>query len=117
MNVLKTAASFMGLSTEVTDESHVLMEGKFIDHVATYGLSFGTEEEYTYRLSLFAKMDEYIEKTNSEQSSYWLGHNRFSPLSEHEYKKMLGKKPAEMNADRVVELDEGSSPDSIDWRT
>jgi xylem cysteine proteinase len=116
MNVLKTAATFLGLSTDATDESHQLMESKFVSHVSKYGLSFGTEEEYAFRLELFAQMDEHIEKTNSEQSSYWLAHNQFSTLSKSEYKKMLGKKPAAINEDNVVELEESENASSVDWR-
>lgn len=62
-------------------------------------------------------MDAHIEKTNSEQSSYWLAHNQFSTMTKHEYKKMLGKKPSNtINESRIEELDVDASPASIDWR-
>jgi hypothetical protein len=50
MNIFKAATSLFGLSNEVTDDAHNLMEGKFVAHVALYGLSFGTQEEYAFRL-------------------------------------------------------------------
>jgi hypothetical protein len=51
------------------------MESKFQAHIAQYGISYGTQEEYFFRMQRFAEMDQHIEKTNAEQSSYWLGHN------------------------------------------
>jgi hypothetical protein len=57
MNIFKAATSLFGLSNEVTDDAHNLMEGKFVAHVALYGLSFGTQEEYAFRLSQFAMND------------------------------------------------------------
>jgi len=37
-------------------------------------------------------------------------------MSEHEYKKMLGKKSSQ-NQSNVVELDAEATPKSVDWRT
>jgi hypothetical protein len=36
------------------------MEQSFVEHVSRYGLSFGTKEEYEFRLSLFAEKDAKI---------------------------------------------------------
>jgi hypothetical protein len=66
MNVFKAASTFFGLSTDVTDSAHELMESKFLAHVAEYGLNFGTQEEYAFRLSQFAMNDQIIEETNAE---------------------------------------------------
>jgi C1A family cysteine protease len=33
------------------------LETKFMEHVATHALSYGTQEEYTFRMALFAKRD------------------------------------------------------------
>jgi hypothetical protein len=94
MNILKSASAFFGLSNDQTDYDHAVMEQKFMAHVATYGLSFGTEQEYAFRMEQFALKDQIIEETNAEQSSYWLAHNMFSTMSDFEYKKMLARKPS-----------------------
>jgi C1A family cysteine protease len=117
MNILKSASAFFGLSNDQTDESHQLMETKFSAHVAQFGLSFGTEAEYNFRLEQFALKDQLIEETNSEQDSYWLAHNMFSTMTDMEYKRMLSRKPSAQNESMVVELDTDESPASVDWRT
>lgn len=33
------------------------MEQKFTEHMATYGLSYGTKEEYAFRLDQYARTD------------------------------------------------------------
>lgn len=122
MNILKQASAFFGLSNEHTDELHALTEAKFMEHVANYGLSFGTQEEYNFRLMIFAENDQYIQKINTEQalvqSSYWLAHNKFSTWSDMEFKKMHNRMPSQpQNESLIVELPTEESPDSVDWRT
>ena len=115
MNILKTASAFFGLSNDQIDES--LMETKFVAHVAEYGLSFGTEAEYNFRLEQFAIKDQLIEETNSEQSDYWLAHNKFSTMTDTEYQRMLSRKPSVQNESKIVELETDESPATVDWRT
>ena len=115
MNLLKQASSFFGLSYEVTSD-YALMQQKFMAHVAEYGLSFGTEEEYAFRFEQFSMKDKFIEQTNSEQSSYWLGHNKFSTWTDYEYKRLLTRMPSVQNDSKIVELPVEDTPASIDWR-
>lgn len=59
MNFICGAIAFMGMDmceTPVSMEVHQ----NFVEHVAEFGLSYGTQEEYNYRLSLFAKKDAEI---------------------------------------------------------
>lgn len=87
-----------------------------MDHVAEYGLSFGTHEEYEIRFGYFANKHQFIKKTNSEQSSYWLGHNKFSTWTDFEYKRLLNRMPSVQNESKIVELSVDDTPASVDWR-
>ena len=83
------AAAFAGLvaATPMTD-----MEFKFINFVAKFGKSYGTVEEYQFRLEQFAIKEAEMAKENAEQSSYILAHNKMSDWTDAEYKRILGAK-------------------------
>lgn len=56
-----------------------------------FGKSYGTNEEFEFRLKIFTEIDEKIEKWNSDQSkTHKLIHNRFSDLTVHEKKRFTG---------------------------
>jgi hypothetical protein len=68
------------------------LESKFFEHVSNFGLSFGTNEEFNFRLAEFSKKDAEITQINAEQSSFTVGHNQFSTVTDFEFKKLLGFK-------------------------
>lgn len=92
------------LAAFVTATPMTEMDYKFINYVAHYGKSYGTSEEYLFRMSIFAEKDAEINKVNAEQSSYVLGHNKFSDYTESEYKRLLGYKKNDMIVDREPEM-------------
>lgn len=53
-----------------------------------WGLSYGTKEEYEFRLGIFGQKDEEIKYWNGKQDSFELGHNMFSTMMEFEVKRM-----------------------------
>jgi C1A family cysteine protease len=84
----------------------------------TYGLKLsGTE--YSTRLSVFAANSEIIEKHNSGDSSYKLGHNQFSHLSFEEFSEMYLSEPMpRKESSRYINAFEGvKAADSVDWST
>ena len=117
MNFLCAGLATLGMNMcETPIEAQV--HQAFIEHVATYGISFGTEEEYAYRLSLFAAKDAEIKEINASQNSFTVGHNQFSTWSSFEYKKLLGfKMPAASEIDEPTILPTENLTDSVDWRT
>ena len=120
MNIFKQASAYFGLSeenTKIFGAQTPLIETKFMAHVAEYGLSFGTQEEYAFRLQRFAIKDKFIEETNSEQSSYWLVHNMFSTQTDAEYKRMLTRMPSVQNESMIEELPTDNLSSSMDWRS
>jgi len=84
--------------------------------VSKYRKSYGTKEEYNYRLGLFRQALKTIDAKNAE------GHavhavNKFADLSTKEYKKLLGyKKLSTTKKARKIAADPVSVPASIDWR-
>lgn len=85
------AAAIAGLvaATPMTD-----MEFKFINYVAKFNKSYGTKEEYNFRMEQFAKKDVAMAEENAAQNSYVLAHNKMSDWTEAEYKNILGGLPS-----------------------
>jgi len=103
----------------MTGATDAAMEAKFIEHIAFHSLSFGTVEEYKYRLNVFAAKDaEYEAINNSEEHTFKVAHNKFSTLTHDEYKKMMGRKGQNVEAKGSrVEKQNGVEGVTVDWRT
>ena len=117
MNFLCAAESYTGLYTCETPVSAELQQ-TFIEHVAQFGLNYGTQEEFEFRMNLFAKKDAEIKEINASEKSFTVGHNQFSTWTDFEYKRLLGfKMPAnhEMKEPKVLNVTD--LPASVDWRT
>ena len=120
MNTLYKIATIAGISS-VTEQNQVspIVENQFIQHIAEFGKSYGTKEEYQFRLSLFAEKHAAIAEANSENGSFTLGHNQFSDWTQDEYKKLLGFKKTNhlVKASRnATILKTEDTPASVDWR-
>ena len=105
MNMLCTAGAYFGIYTCETPVS-VELQQAFIEHVTEYGISYGTQEEFDFRMNLFAKKDAEINEINASQDSFVLGHNQFSTWTDFEYKRLLGyKRPANFSDKEATVLD------------
>ena len=96
----------------------VSADSDFLGHVAEFGLSYGTIEEYNFRLSNFKALDIKIQEHNAGKHNYTLGHNKMSTWTHNEYKRLMGR--AKNGAKPVVvhdRLNGVKAPASIDWRT
>ena len=69
-------------------------EHAFINFIATHHRSYGTKEEYEYRLSLFADVYQRVQEHNAKGEKFTMGINSLADLSEYEYKQRLGYKPS-----------------------
>jgi len=110
----------MGLTPEhclFDTPRHQLIHEKFVNHVEEYGLMMGTKEEWDFRFQIFTEKDAYINKINTEQSSFTLGHNMFSTLTYEEGKKRLGHKEEKgVEMKEPKHLDDTNLSQSVDWR-
>lgn len=92
----------------------------FLQFVAKYHKSYGTKEEFEYRLRTFSKNFHDIQThnmMNSEDAGYSLALNKFSDLTSQEFKNMLGYKPELRQENKApLHLDDSDLPESIDWR-
>lgn len=87
-----------------------------------HGKSYENSEELFNRFQSFKSNLKYIVESNSNRTGYWMGLNRFSDMSNEEFReKYIGKVKG------LVELSEGKhtrersvlicdAPPSLDWR-
>jgi len=112
------AAALLGANLCENDTPIAATEMTFINHMAEHGLSFGTTEEYTFRLAEFTAKDAEYKMINADETNtFTVGHNYMSSWTKAEYKKMLGytgPKSVDTNATlfKGVPTTEGK-----DWRT
>jgi C1A family cysteine protease len=110
VGTVNTGSAF--LATPITDA-----ERAFINFVSENHRSYGTKEEYEYRLSLFTAALQRIEAHNAGDHGFTLGVNQFTDMSDFEYKRLLGYKP-ELQTEKKVNtfmLASTAAPASVDW--
>ncbi len=75
------AIALAGVVSAVTE-----VEYAFMNYMSNFGKSYGTVEEYKFRLEQFTRSEAAISEHNSLRgSSFKLGHNRMSDWTEAEY--------------------------------
>jgi len=90
---------------------------EFLEHVATFGISYGTTEEFLFRQELFnAKTAEYAEINADKSNTFTVGHNFMSTWTASEYKKLLGFKGIPKNQ-TFETLSTVETPAAKDWRS
>ena len=100
--------------------SAIDVEQAFVDYLTKYGKSYGTKEEYMFRLSLFSKKLAFIEEFNAADGDHHhVGLNYMSDWTQYEYKRLLGYKPINRKKTQQMTLQEQNAkdlPSSVDWR-
>ena len=115
-----TTAAFLGLNVcHKQTFASAALEQAFIQHITDYGLSYGTVEEYTFRLGLFSAIDAEINEINANpENTFTVGHNFLSTMTKDEKKRLLGfRGQKSIPKESIVILSEEGLQDSIDWRT
>jgi len=113
MNYLCSTLALMGMECETPVSMEV--QQSFMQHMAEYGLSYGTQEELEFRMQIYAKKDAFIKETNAQETSFTVGHNKFSTWTDFEYKKLLGFKGKQNLTENIAEINY-NVPASVDWR-
>ena len=104
-----------GILCETVDAENGV-QTRFMEHVANYSISYGTKEEYDFRMSLFAKRDaEYNEINADPSNTFVVGHNMFSTMTDYEAKQWTGRKPTTNSTLEVEEINAINSA-TVDWR-
>ena len=90
---------------------------EFLEHVAEFGLSYGTQEEYLFRAEIFATRDAEYKAINADKNNtFTVGHNFMSTWTKDEYKKLLGYKAPKETIGEVKTLETVGIPVNLDWR-
>ena len=55
--------------TVITQEELELQEA-FVQHMAEYGISYGTQDEFEFRMSLYGKKDAEIKEINAREKNF-----------------------------------------------
>lgn len=108
---LKSGQNF--LATPFSDA-----EREFINFISQHHRSYGTKEEYEYRLSVFTEVYKDILAHDAQTEGFTKAINKFSDLSAYEYKQMLGYKQSlgtDTKVTSFARLDTSSLPASVDW--
>ena len=93
---------------------------EFSSFAAKYNKTYGSVEEYQFRMEQFLNTRAFIEEINNSQNSqHKAGHNKFSDWTEAEFKSILNKRkqqtlPSHIEM-KVPQVE--SNPESVDWRT
>jgi len=119
--VVATLAA-VALSGNIHDRAYY--EAKFFNWLSEHGLKVENGERFVHMLQNFANNDDLIELHNAGNSTYTLGHNKFSAMSFDEWRSYvrlgLSTKPAELEAPAKIHeapVDLSALPASVDWTT
>jgi cathepsin L len=96
--------------------NHHALKKDFLEHMNHHGLSYGTKEEFHFRMNLFANMDAEIKEINASQDSFTVGHNHLSTWTTEEKAKLNGYRAGNEKRSETL-LDSTNLTDSVDWRT
>jgi len=113
MNSVPSGRTF--LATPFTEA-----EREFINFVSQHHRSYGTKEEYEYRLALFAESFQKVISHDPIATGYSLAINHLADMSDYEYKSLLGYKSnlRQHSANPNVMLYSPETvPKSVDWRS
>lgn len=110
---LNTQPSSTSLYTSMTAEDH-----EFVSFSSRYGKQYATKEEFEARGEIFKKTLKTINESNAnKENTFTLGVNKFSDLTEAEYKKLLGYRAPDATAQKNYKTFEAPpSNDGFDWR-
>lgn len=88
---------------------------KFVKHMDEFSLSYGTKQEFEFRMAIYQEKDVLINDHNSMNGSFQLGHNQFSTWTQEEYKSILGFR-GEQGVKTPMIFETKDTPAEIDWR-
>jgi|TARA_B110001450_G_scaffold145602_1_gene136096 C1A family cysteine protease len=101
----------------MVSQDELELQQTFVQHMSEYGISYGTQEEFEFRMSLFAKKDAEIKEINATEENFTVGHNFMSTWTDAEYKKLLGYAGQAGEGVRNYVALEETNASSVDWRT
>jgi len=117
-------ASLVAVAAAHTSTISDEIQDQYLAHIAEHGKSYGTKEEFEYRMAIFAKNVRYIELHNAitekdGEHAHKVGVNAMADWTEMEFKKLRGyKKPMNKVPNYENATHHGVEvPAAVDWRT
>jgi len=118
-NIILATAVTAVLAGNKQDRSYY--EKKFFDWLSEHKIEVPSGERFVHHLQNFANNDDLIEDTNAKGLPYKLGHNKFSHLSNEEWKieVRLGLDRSNVTSTNIhaAPADLTTLPSSVDWTT
>jgi hypothetical protein len=84
-----------------------------MEHVANFGLSYGTIEEFNFRQTIWEQLDAEIKKINIENKNFTVGHNFMSTWTAAEKKVLNGYLHSTIPEEYVSFVE--SAEESVNW--
>jgi C1A family cysteine protease len=100
--------------------AHDEVENAYLQYVAEYGKSYGTEEEYKFRLAIYRQKIDFIREHNAaaKEGEAVVGVNHMMDWTDGEYKKLLGYRSRPLSNKGETFTGAGvTAPAAVDWRT
>jgi C1A family cysteine protease len=93
------------------------IEHKFMGYMTQFGKSYGTMEEYTFRLEQFARNHlVVVDHNTNNENTFTLGYNHMSDWTTAEYQRLLTYSPMPEDAKVYADFDENAVvPNAVDW--
>jgi C1A family cysteine protease len=107
--------TFIALTLAAAVTANNEIESAFMGYITQYGKSYGTVEEYKFRLGQFMRNHATIIEHNATESSFQLGFNTMSDWTASEYKSRLTLN-AMAEEDKVYEYHPETNASAVDWR-
>jgi C1A family cysteine protease len=110
-----TVASIIAATTCASVISDV--EHQFMNWVAEHGRSYGTREEYGFRMSQFARNHNNLVEMRQQNMTHEVGHNLFSDWTESEFNSMMGFRSDMVKAEKNIGYFAPANADTVNWVT
>merc|ERR1711990_853320 len=98
------------------NSNNKLIMQAFMEHVANYGLSYGTIEEFNFRQGVWERLDQELKEINATHEDFTVGHNFMSSWTDAEKKRLNGFKQSLVHP-FVTESYEAPAEDEVNWVT
>jgi hypothetical protein len=108
----------MGFNACQEHDKTSIIENVFTQHLSEYGISYGTKEEFEFRLNIFKTKDaEYLKINANPDNTFQVDHNKFSTWTDAEFKKLLGYRgPLAFDKNETITSLKPVTATEVDWR-
>lgn len=114
---LLNSKSYVSNQTFLASNPFTEAERAFINYVSEFGRTYGTKEEYAYRLQVFAQNWEDLVSHNSQNDAgYFKAINEYSDWTPEEFKRLKGALYKPNTSRTLLFSDNEAVPNAVDWR-